>query len=100
MDARVTVTRAAARLEGPLIFLQRTLDVGLNEAVEIMGADGHARLGRVAALDEERMTIEVLESTAGLALPEVVARFHGEPLRFALGPGLLGRVIKIGRAHV
>ncbi|HTQ74257.1 MAG TPA: V-type ATP synthase subunit B [Burkholderiales bacterium] len=92
MEARVTLERAAARIEGPLVFLKRTLDVGLNEAVEIRGADGRARLGRIAALDEELLTVELLESTSGLALPDVVARFFGEPLQFTLGPGVLGRV--------
>jgi V/A-type H+-transporting ATPase subunit B len=98
VEARVTLERAAARIEGPLVFLKRTLDVGLNEAVEIRGADGRARLGRVAALDEDLLTVELLESTSGLALRDVVARFFGEPLQFTLGPGVLGRVYDgIGR---
>ena len=37
------------RLEGPLLFLRRTLDVGLSDAVEVRGTDGRARLGRIAA---------------------------------------------------
>ena len=89
---RLTVEGAATRLEGPLLFLRRTLDVGLYDAVEVAGPDGHARLGRVAALDEELMTIEVLESTSGLTLPGTVVRFFGEPLTFGLAPGMLGRV--------
>lgn len=92
MRANVTQKGSAARIEGPLVFLRRSVDVGLNEAVEVRGADGRPRLGRVAALDEELVTVEVLESTSGLALADVVTRFHGEPLRFALGPGVLGRV--------
>ena len=32
---RLTVEGAATRLEGPLLFLQRTLEVGLNDAVEV-----------------------------------------------------------------
>ena len=89
---RLTVEGAATRLEGPLLFLQRTLDVGLAEAVEVRGSDGRGRLGRIAALDDRFMTIEVLESTAGLSLEGAVVRFRGEPLTFALGPGILGRV--------
>ena len=38
------------------------------------------------------MTIEVLESTAGLSLAGTVVRFFGEPLSFGLSPGILGRV--------
>ena len=38
------------------------------------------------------MVVEVLESTVGLGLHDVRVRFLGEPLHFAVGPGLLGRV--------
>jgi V/A-type H+-transporting ATPase subunit B len=89
---RLIVEGAATRLEGPLLFLKRTVEVGLNEAVEVVGADGRARLGRVATLDEGHMVIEVLETTAGLSLPETRVRFHGRPLHFDVGPGILGRV--------
>ena len=89
---RLTVEGAAVRLEGPLLFLRRTLAVGLHDAVEVIGADGHPRLGRVVALDDALMTIEVLESTSGLTLPGTLVRFRGEPLAFGLSPGILGRV--------
>ncbi len=88
----LTVEGAASRLEGPLLFLRRTLDVGLGDAVDVRGVDGRARLGRIAAIDDDFMTIEVLESTAGLTLEGTVVRFRGQPLQFGLGPGLLGRV--------
>jgi V/A-type H+-transporting ATPase subunit B len=89
---RLTAEGAATRLEGPLLFLRRTLDVGLHDAVEVTGTDGQARLGRVAAIDEQFMTIEVLESTSGLSLAGTVVRFLGEPMTFGLSPGILGRV--------
>ncbi len=88
----LTVEGAATRLEGPLLFLRRTLDVGLHDAVDVRGSDGRSRLGRIAAIDEQFMTIEVMESTAGLSLEGTVVRFHGVPLAFGVGPGLLGRV--------
>jgi len=90
---RLLVEGAAARLAGPLLFLRRTLEAGLADAVEIRGSDGRVRLGRVAAMDEQFFTIEVLESTAGLSLPDTIVRFVGEPLAFRLGPRLLGRVL-------
>jgi len=89
---RLTVEGAATRLDGPLLFLRRTLDVGLHDAVEVIGADGHPRRGRVAALDDQFMTIEVLESTSGLALATTVVRFLGEPATFGLAPSVLGRI--------
>jgi V/A-type H+-transporting ATPase subunit B len=89
---RLTVEGAATRLEGPLLFLKRTLDIGLYHAVEVRGRDGQARLGRIAAIDEAFMTIEVLESTSGLALDDTVVRFFAEPLSFGVSPSMLGRV--------
>ncbi len=53
MYARLIGEETAERAEGPLLFLRRSVDVGLNEAVEVESADGRVRLGRIAALDEE-----------------------------------------------
>jgi V/A-type H+-transporting ATPase subunit B len=89
---RLTVEGAATRLDGPLLFLRRTLDVGLHDAVEVLGRDGRPRLGRIAAIDDALMTIEVLESSAGLTLDGTVVRFFAEPLSFGVSPALLGRV--------
>ena len=92
MHAELTLTDAARRLEGPLLFLERSIDVGLNEAVEVIGEDGRARLGRISSMDNDAMVVEVLEPTSALALRGLTVRFLGEPLRLAVGPGLLGRV--------
>lgn len=98
MSARLTVHGASVRLEGPLLFLERTLDIGLNEAVEILSPDAPPRLGRVTALDERYATIELLESGSGLGLAATVVRFVGEPIMFSVGPDLLGRVFDgVGR---
>lgn len=98
MYAEVMAAGAATRLDGPLLYLRRTVHVGLNEAVEVLGADGIARRGRVASLDDQRMIVEVLEPTDGLDLGGTQVRFVGEPLRFGVGPGLLGRIFDgVGR---
>jgi V/A-type H+-transporting ATPase subunit B len=92
MRPELSVQGTATAIEGPLLFLQRNVEVGLNEAVEILSERERPRLGRVAALDQDAMVIEVLESTTGLGLDHIRVRFLGEPLHFALGPGLLGRI--------
>lgn len=92
MYARLTAEEAATGLDGPLLFMRHTVDVGLSEAVEVIGTNGVPRMGRVAALDEDTVTVEVLDETAGLALQGTRVRFLGEPLRFRVGPGILGRV--------
>ena len=98
MRPSLSVDNTAYRLEGPLLFLRRIVEVGYNEAVEVVGSDGVARLGRVAAVDQDVLTIELLESSSGLGLSGTRVRFVGEPLHFGLGPGLLGRVLDgVGR---
>ena len=92
MRPEIYALGAAKRIEGPLLFLKRTVKAGLNEAVEIDDGQGQTRLGYIAALDEDTITIEVMDSTRGLALAEARVRFHGEPLHFAVGPDILGRV--------
>jgi len=96
---RLSAEGIATRLEGPLLFLRRTLDVGLHDAVEIQGRDGAPRRGRIAAIDDEHVTVEVLESTAGLTLRDTKVRFLGEPAMCSLAPGILGRVFNgVGQA--
>jgi len=98
MRTEVQVIDAVTRLDGPLLFLRRAVNAGLNEAVEIEDGEGHVRLGRVVALDDDIVTVEVLESTAGLGLADTRVRFMGEPLHFAVGPEILGRVFDgVGR---
>ena len=98
MRPEIYALGAAKRIEGPLLFLKRTVKAGLNEAVEIDDGQGQTRLGYIAALDRDTITIEVMESTRGLALADARVRFHAEPLHFAVGPDILGRVFNgIGR---
>ena len=53
-DASLSSRGSGHRIDGPLLFVKRTVNVGLNSAVEVIGEDGGARIGRVAALDETR----------------------------------------------
>ncbi len=92
MRPDLSVCGTATAIEGPLLFLRRNVDVGLNEAVEVHSEGLPPKLGRVASLDQETMVVEVLESTIGIGLADMRVRFLGEPLHFAVGPGLLGRV--------
>ncbi len=98
MRADLLAERATRRIEGPLLFLERSVRVGLNHAVEVISDDGMLRTGRVAALDEDTIVVEVLASTSGLSLAGTRVRLHDTPLRIPMGPGLLGRVFdSVGR---
>jgi len=92
MRPELSVRGTATAIEGPLLFLRRNVEAGLNEAVEILSGGKPPKLGRVIALDRDAMVVEILDATIGLGLHDVRVRFLGEPLHFAVGPGLLGRV--------
>jgi len=93
--AELSTKGTATRIDGPLLFLRRNIEVGLGEAVEV-SIDGDdtqpPRVGRVTSVDDEMMIVEVLESTQGLGLGTLRVRFLGQPLRMGVGPGLLGRI--------
>lgn len=98
MRAQLTAIDSVERVEGPLLFLRRTVNVGLNEAVDVIGSDGVPRLGRIATLDDEQIIVEVLESTMGLGVIGTRVRLYAEPLTMALGSNMLGRVFdSVGR---
>jgi len=96
----LSTSKVATSIEGPLLFLRRNVNVGINDAVEVTGADGkNPRLGRIVGLEIDKIVVEILEDSSGLELDDVVVRFRGEPLQMALGPGMLGRVFDgVGRA--
>lgn len=98
MRAELTVRDVATRVEGPLLFLKRTVSVGLHDAVYVVGSDGVERLGRVATLDDSSIIVEVLDATDGLGVQDTVISLPCEPVSFDVGPNMLGRVFdSVGR---
>jgi V/A-type H+-transporting ATPase subunit B len=98
MRLEVSLEKSVKRIEGPLLFLERKTDLGLNSFVEVLDRHGRSLVGRVAALDEESIVVEVLESTDGLGVYDTRIRIRNEPLLFGVGPGMLGRTFdSIGR---
>jgi len=91
MRAELTLEHSVQRIEGPLLFLERKVEIGLNARVDVLDHDGRERIGRVAAIDERTFVIEVLESTVGLGVRDTRIRIWNEPLLFGVGPGMLGR---------
>ena len=92
MRAELTTQGTATRIDGPLLFLERNVEVALGEAVDVLIGDEPPRTGRVTSLDDDTIVIEVLETTRGLSLDALRVRFRGEPISMGVGPGLLGRI--------
>ncbi|HUN27294.1 MAG TPA: V-type ATP synthase subunit B [Steroidobacteraceae bacterium] len=98
MRPELTVEHCVERIEGPLLYLARKAEIGLNSTVEVLDAERRSRIGRVAALDAGAMVVEVLDSTSGLGLEDTRIRLWNEPLLLGVGPGMLGRTFdSVGR---
>jgi V/A-type H+-transporting ATPase subunit B len=80
------------RIDGPLVVVQRVRDVGFDEIVEILDAEGNPRLGRVLDVSEEQAVVQVLEGTTGLSNQTTRARFLGESFCLPVSSQMLGRV--------
>lgn len=82
----------AARIEGPLVVVERVRDVGYDEMVEIVDGEGRPRIGRVLDISETHAVVQVLEGTSGLANQTLRTRFLGESFRLPVSRQMLGRV--------
>ena len=82
----------SARIDGPLVFVDRVRDVGSDETVEILDAEGRPRLGRVLDVSDTLAVVQVLEGTTGLSNERTRARFLGESFRLPVSRRMLGRV--------
>jgi len=82
----------SARIEGPLVFVERVRDVGFDETVEIIDPAGRARLARVLDISDTQAVVQVLEGTTGLSNAATRVRFLGESFRLPVSKNMLGRV--------
>ena len=91
--AEIRLEDAATSLDGPLLILRREIECGLHDAVEVLEDNGRTRLGRVVALRPDAIVVDIHASGRDLPLSGLRARFHGAPLTFGVGPGLMGRIL-------
>jgi V/A-type H+-transporting ATPase subunit B len=81
-----------ARIEGPIIVVQRVAGVRYDEVVEIRDAQGRLRRGRVLEVGEETAVVEVFAGTTGLSIDSTRVRFLGQTLHIPVTDEMLGRV--------
>lgn len=81
-----------AKIGGPILVIE---DIGVpayDEMVEVIGADGKVRLGKVLEAGEGFAVVEVYAGTAGLNAADTCVRFSGSSLQVPVGKSMLGRV--------
>ncbi len=80
------------KIDGPLVFIQKTHSIGYKELVECIGQDGEVRHGLVLDTSDNMVVAQIFEGTSGLTLPSTRIRFQGKPLTLGVTDKMLGRV--------
>jgi V/A-type H+-transporting ATPase subunit B len=81
-----------ARIEGPIIFVEGAANVGYDEVVEIVDAQGRLRRGRVLEVGEHMTVVQVFAGSTGLSIDGTRVRFLGGTLHIPVAEEMLGRV--------
>ena len=84
--------RTISKIQGPLVFVEKTEPVGYNELVNIVLSDGRVKRGQVLDTSDELVCVQVFETTAGIGRDAGV-RFTGETIKMPVGHDMLGRIL-------
>ena len=83
-----TITEAV----GPLMVVNGVEGVTYNELVDIIGAGGEIRRGKVLEVNRDKAVVQLFESSQGLKISDSRARFLGHSQQLAVSRDMLGRV--------
>lgn len=77
---------------GPLIIVEKTIDVKYQELVEIELSSGEIRRGQVLEITNDKAVVQVFEGTRGVDVSNTKVRFLGKVMELPLSLDILGRI--------
>ncbi len=81
-----------ADVAGPLIVVEKTIDVKYQELVEIELSSGEIRRGQVLEITEDKAVVQLFEGTTGIDVSNTKVRFLGKVIELPLSLDILGRI--------
>ena len=81
-----------SNLSGPLMVVEKIIDVRFDELVEIRLQSGERRKGRVLEISEDQALVQVYEGTTGIDADNTKVRFLGDVLKLPVSKDMLGRI--------
>jgi V/A-type H+-transporting ATPase subunit B len=81
-----------SNIVGPLLVVEKIVDVKYGELVEIETAQGLVRRGTVLDVSTERAVVQVFEGTVGLDVDQSRVRFLGRSQMLGVSDEIVGRV--------
>ncbi len=83
--------RTITKIEGPLVFVEKTEPISYGELVSLTLQNGELRNGQVLDTSESIVVVQVFEGTSGISLGTRV-KFLGKTLKLAVSTDMLGRI--------
>jgi len=77
---------------GPLIVVEKTIDVKYQELVEIELSSGEIRRGQVLEITEDKAVVQLFEGTTGIDVSNTKVRFLGKVIELPISLDVLGRI--------
>jgi len=81
-----------SEVAGPLIIVEKTIDVKYQELVEIELSSGEIRRGQVLEITEDKAVVQIFEGTTGIDISNTKIRFLGKVIELPLSMDVLGRI--------
>jgi V/A-type H+-transporting ATPase subunit B len=79
-------------ISGPLVVVDKIIDVTYAELVEVQFANGQVRRGKVLEISQDKALVQMFEGTIGLDVRDSKVRFLGRTQELAVSPDLVGRI--------
>lgn len=84
--------RGVTKVEGPIIILERTEDVGLGEMVIVYDRERSQRQGRIIEVSEKAVAVQIFGPNTGLSTESSAVEFSGAPMEMRVSRDMLGRI--------
>ncbi len=84
--------RGLTRVEGPIVILDRTENVGFGELVVVYDRERGERSGRIIEISEKAVAVQIFGSNTGLSTENCTVEFKGEPMEMRVSRDMLGRI--------
>jgi V/A-type H+-transporting ATPase subunit B len=82
----------ASEVDGPLLVVRGTVNVGWDEIAEVELPNGETRRAIVLEVRDDLVVLQIFEGTTGIDPDLVTVSFEGRPFEIPVSSGWLGRV--------
>lgn len=83
--------KGLSQISGPLIALENIDDAKYDELVEVMDENDQIRYGRIIEIIEDKVLVQMFDSTEGLDIENTKTHFTGKPIELGVSEEMLGR---------